>query len=569
MIASLDKHAPCDYYLYPWSLSRTHRNGGLSSGYRLVQSGVTFSVSSVFHLVHDNPFFGATMFSSTSKNARIEGGFLIADCRVVSGEFQTSVLDLNRYIGNHYGRFHWEGRRFTLSARNIRLEGSILRAGLGNNRGSHPDSTIDLDERITNEDGHLKYHRPVATGFIHSSRNVFMDGSILRAECFKPDGNAVPSQLDLDHVLGNIWGEFKWGHKNFSKSAKDIRLEGSTLRARLGTGHQKNYIEKAVDLNEGIGNDNGKLEWYNRPENPWTTQDLGDHGSELNRWPPLHTTAKAVREKKYKKTIDVQGSQKTGRARYDMPPFQYEALKKRSNIRLVKIEPGCAATYPISCSLVEADLDDDRPFAALSYTWGNPFPPTNSSVEQYYNESTTIVCNGQKFLVKQNLYDALRRLRKRPVSGGSGENATSTELIDAVCSGFLTKVETALRSSVCVDARDSLGRTALHYAAKFGHLEMAKALYAAGSNPHARCNDGKASIDYAREGHGRFVRSTATFLESRRGADHNVNRNTTSLREDVTDLEYFWIDAVRLVGDERWTRLFANLGFADLYEPTG
>jgi hypothetical protein len=98
---------------------------------------------------------------------------------------------------------------------------------------------------------------------------------------------------------------------------------------------------------------------------------------------------------------------------------------------------------------------------------------------------------------------------------------------------------------------------------------MAKALYAAGSNPHARCNDGKASIDYAREGHGRFVRSTATFLESRQGADHNVNRNTTSLREDVTDLEYFWIDAVRLVGDERWTRLFANLGVADLYEPTG
>jgi hypothetical protein len=230
--------------------------------------------------------------------------------------------------------------------------------------------------------------------------------------------------------------------------------------------------------------------------------------------------------------------------------YQYDPLRKEMNIRLLKLEPPGQDLDVIACSLVEAELGSAERFAALSYTWGSPFPLTIDSVEHTYKQITTILCNGNRMHIKQNLYDALRRLRDRKRPEKSQASSNGIDLIADVQSGTFSKVEDTLRLGADVKVRDSSGRTALHFAAKLGHLDMAKALVTAGSDIHALCRLNKRPLDYAKEGRGPYVESVASFLEEEHKSDHVRHRAHTSLRLEVTAFEYFWVDAV----SSRWFR---------------
>jgi len=183
-------------------------------------------------------------------------------------------------------------------------------------------------------------------------------------------------------------------------------------------------------------------------------------------------------------------------------------------------------------------------FAALSYTWGSPFPPTTDFVEHRYTQTTTVLCNGNQLQIKQNLYDALYRLRDRTRTEKSQAHPNGIDLIAGVQSGSLCRVEDMLRLGADVKARDSSGRTALHLAAKIGHLDMAKALVVAGSDIHALCGLNKMPLDYAKEDTGPYANSVADFLDEEHERGYVRQRTNTSLRLEVTEFEYFWIDAV-------------------------
>jgi ankyrin repeat protein len=119
-----------------------------------------------------------------------------------------------------------------------------------------------------------------------------------------------------------------------------------------------------------------------------------------------------------------------------------------------------------------------------------------------------------------------------------------------VQSGSLFRVEDLLRLGADVKARDSSGRTALHLAAMMGHLDMAKALVMAGSDIHALCRLNKRPLEYAKEGAGPYFNSVANFLEEEHESGYVRHRANTSLHLEVTEFEYFWIDAV----SSRWFR---------------
>ncbi|KAF5013877.1 hypothetical protein FDECE_158 [Fusarium decemcellulare] len=64
----------------------------------------------------------------------------------------------------------------------------------------------------------------------------------------------VPAFFPLDLVLGNINGTFQYGFKNFSASARHIRLEGTVLWAELQT-ESGSWNLASIDLNDKLRTD--------------------------------------------------------------------------------------------------------------------------------------------------------------------------------------------------------------------------------------------------------------------------------------------------------------------------
>jgi hypothetical protein len=481
---------------------------------------------------------------ATIRNARLEGTVLIADCQTSAGDWQQSLLDLDHYLGNKDGIFDWQGENFNSSAKDLRLEDTSLSARLQTLQTTWLDASVDLNYHLVNEDGHLiiAVH---PSGFAESCRNVVMNGGVLHAECLTLTGEVRNSSINLDECLGNSDGEFRWGWNNFSATAQDVRLEGTILHARLGT-RTGEWRDACTDLQTHVENIEGDLQWKSSRSEASKPQGLGSNMDTLKRRVPPHflkQETRIVRDHDEARAQDDrrQMLQKCLMAR---EPYQYDPLRKETNLRLLKLEPPGQDPDVIAGSLVEVELGGAERFAALSYTWGSPFPPTIDSVEHGYAQTTTILCNGDSLQIKQNLYDALHRLRDRTRAGNSQAHSNAIDLIAGVQSGSFLKVEDMLRLGADVRARDSSGRTPLHLAAKMGHLEMAKALVMAGSDTQAVCRLNKKPLDYAQEGRGRYVEAVKDFLIEESESNHVGHRSNTCLRLEATELEYFWIDAV-------------------------
>ncbi|KAH6853820.1 Cyanovirin-N [Chaetomium sp. MPI-CAGE-AT-0009] len=106
------------------------------------------------------------------------------------------------------------------------------------------------------------------SSFHHSAEDVRLDyGHMLWARLRNAEGQWVETVVDLNEYLGNDDGRFKWGGMAFSESATNIRLEleGSEkvpiLRATL---NDKRRQKKEADINLGdrIANVDGKFELY-------------------------------------------------------------------------------------------------------------------------------------------------------------------------------------------------------------------------------------------------------------------------------------------------------------------
>jgi len=97
--------------------------------------------------------------------------------------------------------------------------------------------------------------------FVDSSRDVHLDldSVVLRAACQREDGEWNESAFYLNHVLGNINGEFQWGEEDFSSSASDVRLEGDVLYATLQRVDGSLHHDAQICLGDRIRNINGGL----------------------------------------------------------------------------------------------------------------------------------------------------------------------------------------------------------------------------------------------------------------------------------------------------------------------
>ncbi|PYI03801.1 Cyanovirin-N [Aspergillus sclerotiicarbonarius CBS 121057] len=93
-----------------------------------------------------------------------------------------------------------------------------------------------------------------------------VDGHILVAVVEQEGGNWDESSFDLNNCIGNDEGRFQWGGRDFAGSAQDIRfdIEGvdnvPVLRARLANSEGE-LFDADVNLAEHITNRNGVLEY--------------------------------------------------------------------------------------------------------------------------------------------------------------------------------------------------------------------------------------------------------------------------------------------------------------------
>ncbi|PMD31123.1 HET-domain-containing protein, partial [Hyaloscypha variabilis F] len=76
----------------------------------------------------------------------------------------------------------------------------------------------------------------------------------------------------------------------------------------------------------------------------------------------------------------------------------YESLPSQSSIRLITLHPSDFKD-PIRCTLEVFELASVPPYEAISYVWGDATPRNR------------LRCNGRRYLVSDNLYDAIRNVR--------------------------------------------------------------------------------------------------------------------------------------------------------------
>ena len=95
--------------------------------------------------------------------------------------------------------------------------------------------------------------------FSKTSKDISLDGTLLRAQCIDAHSEYQDSEIDLNQYIANVNGTLKWkSNGNFVKSSKKITVEGSVLKCKTRNKfHQWHQTE--LDLDEKIANCNGRL----------------------------------------------------------------------------------------------------------------------------------------------------------------------------------------------------------------------------------------------------------------------------------------------------------------------
>jgi hypothetical protein len=97
-------------------------------------------------------------FRASSRDVRLEGHVLVAECADVGGHHHRASLNLNDCFTNSRGRLKWQrGGNFAPSSRHLRLvdDGNALECECGDGEGGWTHNRKDLNRRISNDDGTL------------------------------------------------------------------------------------------------------------------------------------------------------------------------------------------------------------------------------------------------------------------------------------------------------------------------------------------------------------------------------------------------------------------------------
>ena len=162
---------------------------------------------------------------------------------------------------------------------------------------------------------------------------------------------------------------------------------------------------------------------------------------------------------------------------------------------------------------------------------------TLSATDDSFHQTWPICCNGKLLCIGQNLYEALRELKRSNVLENRYEVYDKTALIWAGGYERSDIIESLLARGANVRSQDCFGETAMHYASENGHLEAVKALARAGSDIKTLDKSRRTPLDCVKERNYTYV---VKFLGSLR---HN-NDNAKNLYSKPLFQPLLWIDAI-------------------------
>ncbi|CAM1509382.1 Fc.00g031210.m01.CDS01 [Cosmosporella sp. VM-42] len=117
---------------------------------------------------------------------------------------------------------------------------------------------------------------------------------------------------------------------------------------------------------------------------------------------------------------------------HSRPLFKHQPLADTNNIRIIKLFPSRETNSSIIIGLTEVELSSSPAYEALSYTWDDQKPTED------------ITCNGTTLRVTENVFLALRRLRRNDIRH-------RMLWIDAICVNQSDRTEKAAQVSIMGD----------------------------------------------------------------------------------------------------------------------
>ena len=110
--------------------------------------------------------------------------------------------------------------------------------------------------------------------FTNTCKDIKLEApATLVAQCKTLDNSTYKeSKLPLDTLIGNVEGDFRWGFRDFSKTAENITITitGSNVKSVELTADLKTTaggkVKRVLNLNTNIANKNGVLIGVNIPD---------------------------------------------------------------------------------------------------------------------------------------------------------------------------------------------------------------------------------------------------------------------------------------------------------------
>jgi len=100
--------------------------------------------------------------------------------------------------------------------------------------------------------------------FQKTCKDVSLDGSVLIAKCENWTNNGttkeqITSKLDLNNCIGNIDGKLTWGHNNYKATSKTCTLINQLTLQCESKSKNGAFVTTTYDLGLTVNNTNGKL----------------------------------------------------------------------------------------------------------------------------------------------------------------------------------------------------------------------------------------------------------------------------------------------------------------------
>lgn len=165
---------------------------------------------------------------------RLEGAVLVA--KAMPSQALETEIDLNTHLGNRDGNFNLKDKDFSWSAQNVELVETILYAELRSISGEWRSRCVDVGEFLEGLSD-------------RSSLRIVGKSTLFISE---------PQEIDLNECLANRDGTFSTDGTDFAFTARNMSLEGSILRAELRRMNGE-WRQDSIDLTSCVNWSSGRL----------------------------------------------------------------------------------------------------------------------------------------------------------------------------------------------------------------------------------------------------------------------------------------------------------------------